>query len=134
MTGFNPVVNLAYFFNAFGISEILLSGLTFCPFNVDYISLMLVIRFSKRGKKHQPSYRIVVAEKRSKLMTEGVEDLGSYSPFTKKATINKEKANYWLKVGAKASPTVHNLFIKEGVITGKKVATHKRAKKETKTA
>ena len=103
--------------------------MTFGLFNVNYIAIMLVIRFSKRGKKHQPSYRIVVAERRSKLMTEGVEDLGSYSPFSKKATINKEKANYWLKIGAKASPTVHNLFIREGVITGKKVATHKRPKK-----
>lgn len=93
---------------------------------------MLVIRFSKRGKKHQPSYRIVVAERRSKLMTEGVEDLGSYSPFTKKATINNERANYWIKIGAKASPTVHNLFIREGVITGKKIATHKQKKVEEK--
>jgi ribosomal protein S16 len=67
-------------------------------------------------------------------MTEGVEDLGSYSPFTKKATINKERVNHWLKVGAKASATVHNLLVREGVVTGKKVATHKRSKKETKTA
>lgn len=93
---------------------------------------MLVIRFSKRGKKHQPSYRIVVAERRSKLMTEGVEDLGSYSPFSKKATIDKERANYWIKTGAKASPTVHNLFIREGVITGKKVPTHTQKKAEEK--
>lgn len=96
---------------------------------------MLVIRFSRRGKKHQPSFRIMVAEKRSKLTGESIEDLGSYNASTKKATLNKERISHWLKVGAKATPTVHNLLIKEKVFSGAKMPIKMKAKKaETATA
>ena len=83
---------------------------------------MLVIRFSRRGKKHQPSYRIVVAEKRSKLTGECLEDLGSYSNLTKKATFNKERISYWISKGAQLSASLHNLLVKEKIIEGKKIA------------
>lgn len=93
---------------------------------------MLVIRLSRRGKKHQPSYRIVVSERRSKLTGEGLEDLGSYNPFTKKATVNKERVTYWLKIGAKASPSLHNILVKNKAVDAKKVAVKTKAKKEKK--
>jgi small subunit ribosomal protein S16 len=82
---------------------------------------MLVIRFQRIGKKHQPSYRIVVSEKREKLGAPPAEDLGSYDPKTKKVTLNKERAQYWLQKGATPSATVHNLLIKEGVISAAKI-------------
>lgn len=93
---------------------------------------MLVIRLSRRGKKHQPSYRIVISEKRSKLTGEALEDLGSYNPFDKKVTLNKERLNYWLKTGAKASPSLHNILVKEKAIDAKKVVVKIKAKKEKK--
>ncbi len=71
---------------------------------------------------------MVVAEKRSKLAGEAMEDLGSYSTFTKKATFNKERIKYWLTVGAKLSPSVQNLLVKEKVLDLKKVAIHMRKK------
>lgn len=91
---------------------------------------MLVIRYSRRGKKHQPSYRIVVAEKRSKLTGESIEDLGSYNPTTKKATINKDRLKHWMGVGAIASPSVHNLLVKEKAIDAKKIAIKVKAQKK----
>ncbi len=48
---------------------------------------MLAIKLQRGGKKHQPSYRLVVAEKRSKMAAPPVEDLGTYNPFTKKAVL-----------------------------------------------
>ncbi len=45
---------------------------------------MLMLKLKRIGKKHQPSFRIVVAEGRSKLGGPPVEDLGSYNAFTKK--------------------------------------------------
>ena len=39
---------------------------------------MLAIKLQKIGKKHQPSFRLVIAEKRSKLGGPPVEDLGFY--------------------------------------------------------
>lgn len=78
---------------------------------------MLAIKLQRIGRKHQPSYRVVVAEKKSKLKSPPVEDLGSYSTFTKVATINKDRATYWLGVGAQPTLVIHNLFVKQGIIS-----------------
>ncbi len=82
---------------------------------------MLVIRLKRVGKKHQPSYRLVVSERRSKLGGPPVEDLGSYSPFTKKPSFTKERVLHWMSLGAKPTVTVHNLLVKEGIVTGAKI-------------
>ena len=71
----------------------------------------------------------MVAEKRSKLTGESIEDLGSYNTFTKKATFKKDRINYWLGVGAVATPSIHNLLIREKVLEGKKVPIHIKTKK-----
>src|SRR3989338_6953240 len=89
---------------------------------------MLVIRFQQIGKKHQPSFRIVVGERRSKLDGPQREDLGWYDPKSKKSTINKERVMYWLGVGAQKSSTVHNLLVSAGIITGEKVPAHRMKK------
>ena len=86
------------------------------------MTLMLAIKLQRIGKKHQPSYRLVVAEARSKMAAPPVEDLGSYNPFTKKTTIKKERVAYWMKMGAQPTVTTHNLLVKEGVLTTKKIA------------
>ena len=91
---------------------------------------MLVIRLSRRGKKHQPSFRVVVAEKRSKLTGEALEDLGSYNSFTKKAALNKERINYWIGAGAKLTATIHNLLVKEKILDAKKVPIYMKAAKK----
>lgn len=82
---------------------------------------MLVIRLQRIGKKGQPSYRLVVAEKRSKLIAPPAEDLGSYDPRTKEMTVNKERVSHWMQKGAKPSPTVHNLFVTKGVLSAPKM-------------
>ena len=50
---------------------------------------MLAIKLKRIGKKHQPSYRIVVAEKRSKLNGRYVEDLGWLNPGANELNIKK---------------------------------------------
>lgn len=82
---------------------------------------MLVIRFQRIGKKHEPHYRMVVSEKREKLGAPPTEDLGSYNPKTKAVTLNKERAQYWLQKGAQPSATVHNLLVKEGLMSAPKI-------------
>ncbi len=86
------------------------------------MTLMLAIKLQRIGKKHQPSYRLVVAESRSKMAAPPVEDLGSYNSFTKKATIKKDRTEYWLKTGAQPTVTAHNLLVKEGVVSSAKKA------------
>jgi small subunit ribosomal protein S16 len=89
---------------------------------------MLKIRLKRIGKKHQPSFRIVVQERRSKLKGKFIDDLGSYSPISKKITINAEKVKKWLGFGAQPSDTVHNLLIKNKIITGTKINLVKKPK------
>lgn len=86
------------------------------------MSLMLAIKLQRIGKKHQPSYRVVVAESRSKMAAPPVEDLGSYNPSTKKANLKKDRLEYWVKTGAQPTVTAHNLLVKEGVISSAKKA------------
>ena len=99
---------------------------------------MLAIKLIRIGKKGQPSYRVVVAEKRSNLPGPPVEDLGSYDISKKAAAFKKERIEYWLGRGAKPTATVHNLFVKHGVISGKKmrvkIASGKREAAAEKTS
>jgi len=83
---------------------------------------MLAIKLQRIGKKHQPSYRFVVAEKRSKMAGPPVEDLGSYNPQTKAAVVNKDRISYWIKMGAQPTVSVHNLLVDKGVMSGKAIA------------
>ncbi|PIV42539.1 MAG: 30S ribosomal protein S16, partial [Candidatus Nealsonbacteria bacterium CG02_land_8_20_14_3_00_40_11] len=83
---------------------------------------MLVIRFFRQGKKNQPSFKIVVTDKR-KSSTGGrfVEDVGFYNPITKEKNLKAERIKYWISVGAKPLETVHNLLVSGKIIEGKKI-------------
>ena len=82
---------------------------------------MLTIKLQRIGKKHQPGFRLVVAEKRSKLGGPPVEDLGSYNPFTKQGGFKKDRIEHWIKSGAKPTISSHNLLVRTGVLKAKKV-------------
>lgn len=83
---------------------------------------MLKIRMQRIGKINQPSFRIIVVEH-----TEGpktgrfVDRVGTYNPKTKERTLDEAKIRHWISVGAKASPTVHNMLISLGIVQGKKI-------------
>jgi small subunit ribosomal protein S16 len=92
---------------------------------------MLVIRLTRKGKKNQPFFRVVVIDKRrSSKGGRAVEDLGYKNPLTKKVSINKERVLYWIKNGAKPSPTVHNLLVAEKIIDAKKIKVTNISKKK----
>jgi len=91
---------------------------------------MLKIRLFRIGKKQQPSYKIVVVDKRE--APKGgrfMDELGFVNPISKESSLNKDKAKHWISKGAQPSDTVYNLFVKKGVIEGKKIAVHKKSKK-----
>ena len=71
---------------------------------------MLKIKLAPRGKTHQITYRIVVAEDRSKLDGAVIADLGFYTPQTKTLEINKEKLASWQKNGAQLTTGVDKLL------------------------
>lgn len=84
---------------------------------------MLAIKLQRVGRKHQPSYRIVVAEKRSKMASPPVEQLGFYDPSTLKTkSADAERVKHWIGAGAKPTPTVHNMLVGMGFLPGPKIA------------
>lgn len=67
---------------------------------------MLVIRFTRTGKRGERKYRLVVTEKRSKRDGKPVELLGFYEKTAKDITktFNDERIKYWIKNGAQMTP------------------------------
>jgi small subunit ribosomal protein S16 len=92
---------------------------------------MLTIRLHRVGKTNQPSFRIVVADKRfSAAAGKFREEVGFVNRVLKQVNLNKERINYWLSKGAQPSPTVANLLIAQKITSGKKIAVHKQPKKK----
>jgi len=91
---------------------------------------MLTIRFSRKGKKNQPFFKVVVVDKRrSAKGGRVIEFLGYVNPLTKKKSLEKERILHWISKGAQPSDTVHNLLITEKIIEGKKIPVAKVKKK-----
>ncbi len=86
---------------------------------------MITIRLFRIGKKRQPSYKIVVTDKKNS-PTGGrfIDEVGFYNPITKERSVNGDKVKYWISKGASVSDTVHNLLVTEGVIEAKKRPQH----------
>ncbi|HEC94129.1 MAG TPA: 30S ribosomal protein S16 [Candidatus Kaiserbacteria bacterium] len=83
---------------------------------------MLMIRFQRIGRKNDAAFRIVVTEKTSGPKSgKHVDLIGSYNPKTKAVSIDAQSAQKWISQGAQVSPSVHNLFVKEGIISSKKI-------------
>jgi len=76
------------------------------------------------GKKHQPHYRIVVADSRSPRDGRFVENLGYYNPLPDPArlSVDLERVDYWVGEGAVVSHTVASLVAKARAGGDKKVA------------
>lgn len=86
---------------------------------------MLAIKFKRIGKKHQPSFRVIVAEKRSKVNGRFIDDLGWYNPKSKGFALDKEKTKQWLGNGAQPTASIHNFLVKAGALNAPKIAVHK---------
>jgi small subunit ribosomal protein S16 len=74
--------------------------------------MALKIRLSRIGSTHQPHYRVVVAETRSRRDGDAVETLGSYDPRAKgkQVTLKLDRVDYWISKGAKPSDTLNALI------------------------
>jgi len=93
---------------------------------------MLMIRLQRTGKKHQPSYRLVLVDSRRATKSGSfIEILGSYNIIKGQTSFDAEKIKSWIGKGAQVSDTVHNLLIKEKIIQGKKrdILQHNKIKK-----
>ncbi|MBV9282826.1 MAG: 30S ribosomal protein S16 [Chloroflexi bacterium] len=66
------------------------------------------MRLRRMGAKHQPSYRIVVADSRSQRDGRYIDQVGFYNPLPNPAIIrvDRAKAIDWLRKGAEPTETV----------------------------
>ena len=93
------------------------------------------IRLKRMGKIRTPFYRVVVADSRTKRDGRVIEEIGTYNPKAEPSiiTIDGERAQYWLGVGAQPSEAVAALLKITGDIGGKntmKFADEKRSKED----
>ena len=94
---------------------------------------MLTIRLTRKGKKNQPFFRVVLVDKRrSSTGGRSVEDLGYVDPLKKRRSLKKERILYWISKGAKPSVTIHNLLVTEKVIDEPKIKVSNISKKKQK--
>ena len=76
------------------------------------------IRLTRKGKKKQPTYRVVVADSRSPRDGRYIEQIGRYDPRQEPSVvvIDNERAAFWLERGAQPSDAVRKLLEISGAL------------------
>lgn len=76
------------------------------------------IRMTKLGRKHRPFFRLCAVDSRAARDGKVIEYLGHYDPMVNetdaRASLNKERIDYWLSQGAQPSEKVAVLIKKYG--------------------
>lgn len=71
------------------------------------------IRLKQLGRKHRPYYRICVMDSRVPRGGKAIEEIGTYDPMIRdtdqRVTLNAERYDYWVGVGAQATDNVKRL-------------------------
>jgi small subunit ribosomal protein S16 len=78
----------------------------------------VAIRMKRMGRTHREFYRICATDRRSPRDGRVIEELGTYDPHVSetdaRCTLNAERVDYWLSVGAQPSDAVRVLIKKYG--------------------
>jgi len=85
---------------------------------------MLMIRLQRVGRKHEPTFRLVLTDsKNSTKSGKYLEVLGSFDPRleNKIEQFDVAKIKHWISKGAQLSGTVHNFLVHKKAIEGKKM-------------
>lgn len=85
---------------------------------------MLMIRLQRTGRKHEPTFRVVLTDsKNGPKSGKYIENLGWYDSRTKNKIeqIDIEAIKKHMQNGAKLSLTLHNFLVNNKVISGKKL-------------
>lgn len=90
----------------------------------DNLVAMLKIRLQRVGRKHEPSFRVVLTDSKNGTRSgRFAEILGSYDPRKITESLKIDRIKHWLSMGALPTATVHNLLVKKGIVRGKKIHT-----------
>ena len=77
---------------------------------------MLKLRLKRTGRKHSPSYRLVIMENRFRRDGRSIDEVGYYNPITKQFQFNSIKIKKWLNYGVKPTKTVNSLLKKAKIL------------------
>ena len=89
-----------------------------------------MIRLRRVGRKNDPNFQVVLVDKRKAPKSGAfLELLGSYDPHKKTLNLKNERITHWISKGAQPSDTVHNMLVKQKVISGVAIGMVPAAKK-----
>jgi small subunit ribosomal protein S16 len=73
----------------------------------------------RMGRRHRSFYRISAIDSREPRDGRVLEELGWYDPEARapdqQVSLNRERVEHWLSVGAQPSETVHDLLVRSGI-------------------
>jgi len=77
------------------------------------------LRLKRFGRRHRSFYRVNAVDSRNPRDGRVIEELGWYDPEAKDSdrqlSLNRERVEYWLRVGAQPSDTVRQLLKRQGI-------------------
>ena len=76
--------------------------------------MAVAIRLRREGSLNHPYYKVVVADQRSPRDGKFIEIIGTYDPKQAgdNSKIDVDRADYWVKCGARPSDTVRSIIKK----------------------
>lgn len=78
------------------------------------------LRLKRFGRRHRSFFRVSAMESRNPRDGRVIEELGWYDPQSKdpntQLSLERERIEYWLKVGAQPTETVRDLLKKQGIV------------------
>lgn len=87
------------------------------------------LRMKRLGRRHHPTYRLTAVDGRKARNSKVIEELGAYDPMNasveRQVSLNQERIQYWLGVGAQPSDTVRRLLEKAEMLEPKKFGNAK---------
>ncbi len=80
----------------------------------ELIHMAVALRLNRQGTKDRPYYKIVAVDSRKRRDGRYIEQVGTYDPMKDglNYTIDLEKAEKWVGVGARVSETVNSILRK----------------------
>jgi len=85
--------------------------------------MAVVIRLRRTGRTNLPCFRITATDSRFPRDGRSLENLGLYDPLRKEGQVqvqvNKERVEYWLNQGAKASDSVAAILRRQGIVVAR---------------
>lgn len=91
---------------------------------------MVRIKLARVGKNKQGSFRVIVTDRRRDTSGTNLGIVGTYNPRLnpKVVSLDKEKILSWIAKGAQVTDSLHNLFVSEGIISGKRMKVNRTVK------